>query len=360
VVGSEAVKAAKPFRSGFCNESFPLDDLSHERCTGGYNGNPCICVCHIPIIDGEVTAGLLPSIPSDGADEAPDEAKGLPNPASPSVPSRSGFFPDVPEDQYHSDPHSLSQSGAKLLLRAPALFQHAKQHREVKDSFDFGSAAHALVLGKGIEQIYVAPFNDWIKRKGPEGGCQYTSDEKRIAHEDGLSPILPKDWDVVCDMAGVLSQHKLAMELLSEGEAEVSAYVVDEPTGILRRCRYDWINGPLEIGVDYKSTDDASPEAFARSVLNYGYDQQADWYLDVAALLGRPMKAFCFIAQEKKAPYLVEVYDLSEEFLERGHALNRRALDIYAECIRTGRWPGYTDQPFTTLNPPAWARKAVA
>ncbi|MGI8682043.1 MAG: PD-(D/E)XK nuclease-like domain-containing protein [Mycobacteriales bacterium] len=265
-----------------------------------------------------------------------------------------GFYADVPEQEYHGDRDSLSVSGAKTLLKAPALFRWQQDHPVHKDVFDFGSAAHALVLGAGMESIYIAPYNDWTKRKGPEGGVQYTTDEKRIAQEDGLSPILPKEWLKVCDMAAALASHRLAMRLLSEGRPEVSAYAPDEATGVMRRCRFDWLGSTIV--TDYKTADSADPDLFVKTAVNFGYHMQHPYYLDLAADLGHPAAAFAFIVQEKTEPYLVTVVELPPELVDIGRARNRRALERFRDCTESGLWPGYvSDDTFAQPAAPRWA-----
>lgn len=254
-----------------------------------------------------------------------------------------GFYPDIPEAEYHADRESLSVSGAKVLLKAPALFKWQQDNPVHRDVFDFGSAAHALVLGKGMESIYVTPCDEFRTAAAKA--------EKAEAQRVGLSIITPADWLKVCDMADALASHSHATELLSDGAAEVSAYAPHDYTGVLRRCRYDYIKPGL--GVDYKSAADVSPRGFAKAVANYGYDQQNAWYVDVAAALGEDID-FKFIAQAKEPPYLVEVYDLEPAWVERGRRLNEQALDVYAACTTEGNWPGYTGANETTLYAPAW------
>ena len=56
---------------------------------------------------------------------------------------------DVPESQYHADP-ALSYSGMKTLLDCPARFAWEREHgRPERAAYDFGHAAHQLVLGVG-------------------------------------------------------------------------------------------------------------------------------------------------------------------------------------------------------------------
>ncbi len=265
-----------------------------------------------------------------------------------------GLHPGIDEAEYHAHPGSLSVSGAKVLLKAPALYRWQQDHPVHRDVFDFGSAAHALVLGRGMESIYVAPYDDWTRRKGPEGGVAYTTDEKRIGQEDGLSVILPKEWQVVCDMADALSSHRLAMRLLSDGEPEVSAFCIDEPTGVMRRSRIDWL-GATYIA-DFKTTADSDPTVLGASGAKWGYEMQAAWYLDIARDLGHPADAFGFIFQMKEPPYLVSVVEFDDDSIERGRRRNRRALQIYRDCAESGLWPGFqADGEITTIRVPNWA-----
>lgn len=140
---------------------------------------------------------------------------------------------------------------------------------------------------------------------------------------------------------------------------------------------------------DLKTTEDASPEGFAKSIANWRYDVQHAYYMDGTRLAleqgkcnppqegkaelsvywtdpvtgvlcrcrpdfwrGYP-KHFAFIAVEKKPPYAVGVYVLDSEGVEIGRAQYQHDLRIYAECVRTGEWPGYGDK-IQTISLPAW------
>jgi hypothetical protein len=259
-----------------------------------------------------------------------------------------GFHDDVPETDYHADRDSLSVTGAKLLLKAPALFRHRQDNpEEHKDHFDVGHAAHELVLGIGAG-IAIIPATSRAK-----ADQEAHKAAKEAAYAEGKTPVTQEQYDAVQAMADKISEHETAMRLLSEGRPEVSAYALDEPTGVMRRCRFDWLG--TGILTDLKTTRSAEPWSFAGDVAKYGYHQQAAWYLDLARDLGHPAEAFAFIVVEKEAPHLVEVYDLDAAALDRGRELNRRALERFRDCRESGIWPGYTARPFTTLSLPRWA-----
>lgn len=267
------------------------------------------------------------------------------------------LVPDLPEDRYHADP-ALSSSGARTILRSPARFAYEREHgRPDTKAFDEGHAAHALVLGVG-RGITVPldengqPYERWQTNRSKE----IVAD----ARAQGLIPLKQSEADVVHGMAAALRDHPAAARLLAPGtgRAEVSGWWVDERTGVDCRVRFDWLHwtGTAWVAVDYKTTDDASADGFARSVAKWGYHQQDTWYRDAAAALGLGDIPFVFIVQEKKPPYLVGAYELDDDALATGWRANRAALALFADCTRTGRWPGYPDQ-ITRIGLPRWATR---
>jgi hypothetical protein len=256
-----------------------------------------------------------------------------------------GFYSDVPEADYHADRDSLSVSGAKTLLKAPALFRWQQDNPVHKDVFDIGSAAHAMVLGVGAP-IRILDFDSWRSKAAQE--------MRDLAREEGHVPLLIADARRVNAMAKLLQEHPLAMRLLDgdDGEAEVSAYCPDETTGVMRRARFDWLADGYV--VDYKTTTDADPSAFASSAARFDYAMQAAWYLDIARDLGRDVDGFAFIVQAKEPPYAVSVCELDWASEELGRRRNRSALDLYAACVAADDWPAYGDG-LHTISLPKWA-----
>ncbi len=321
---------SRPYRSGFCSPSNPPD--SHARCDGVYAGAECSCFCH-----------MAPT-PVTGA---------APQPADEQLPAREpGFYDDVAEEIYHADRASLSHSGAKTLLKAPALFRHEQDNPPVyKKAWDYGTAAHAKVLGVGAE-IRAIPASSLAKN-----GAASTTEAKAFiekARKEGAIALKAAEVQQIDDMAEQLATHALASELLADGRPEVSAYAPDPETGIMRRCRFDWLG--TTVLTDYKSAVSSEPNAFAKAAKDFGYHQQHPWYLDLARDLGHPAEAFAFIVQMKAAPYLVTVVELKEPAVRLGRERNRQALQIYRDCLDAGTWPGYVpDTEFARVDLPTYA-----
>lgn len=171
----------------------------------------------------------------------------------------------------------------------------------------------------------------------------------------GRIVLSPEVWEQLHAMAAAVHAHPAAGALLTSvpGEAEKSVYWNDPTTGVLCRCRPDWWRED-DVLVDLKTTDDASPEGFAKSMANWRYDVQDPFYTDgVKIATGRNVKAFVFIAVEKKPPYAVGVYVLDSASREIGRAMYQHDLKVYAECLANDNWPGYGDK-IQTINMPAW------
>lgn len=257
---------------------------------------------------------------------------------------------EIPNAVYHADPipeGSLSSTGARRLIEpsCPAKFAWIREHgEEPKSTYDFGHVAHRYVLTEG-EIVTVVDAPDWRTKD-----ARAQRDQARI---DGKVPILAKDMDVVAEMVAAIQTHPIAGKLFAPGAGlpERSLFWRDQPSGIWRRARLDWMRhtGPTDrfIGVDYKTAAAGDLDSLQNAIYRHGYACQAAWYLDGIKALGLSPggePSFIFVFQEKDPPYVVTVVELDLRALAIGRLLNRRAIDIYVECTRTGHWPGYSSE----------------
>lgn len=256
---------------------------------------------------------------------------------------------EIPNLAYHADPvpgGSLSSTGARRLIEpsCPAKFAWAREHgEEPKATYDFGHVAHLHVLTEG-EVVEVVDAPDWRTKDARE--------QRDVARAAGRVPILTKDLAVVEAMAAAIKDHPIAGVLFAPGAGlpERSLFWRDQHAEIWRRARLDWMRhtGPSDrfIGVDYKTAAAADLDSLQKAIHRHGYHCQASWYLDGIKALGLSPggdPSFVFVFQEKEAPYVVTVVELDMKSLAIGRLLNRRAIDTYVQCTRTGRWPGYAE-----------------
>jgi hypothetical protein len=271
---------------------------------------------------------------------------------------RPGVYDGMPEAMYHGDPvpgGSLSSSGARKLLppSCPAKFRWETDNPPPpKDHLELGSAAHKLVLGVGAEIAEIKARN-WQTKAA--------QNDRDAARAEGFLPLLTHEHEQVKAMAAAIRAHPAAAGLFNpeRGKPEQSMFWQDPATGIWRRSRADWLPDSDArrrlIVADYKTCNSGDLASIPKSVANYGYFQQADWYLDGVRSLGLAADpAFVFIFQEKEPPYLITPVQLDANALAAGRELNRQASDLYRACTGHGEWPGYT-AGIEVVSLPPWA-----
>lgn len=268
------------------------------------------------------------------------------------MPGEQGVL-DMPEALYHAHP-ALSSSGARKLLppSCPAIYKWERDNPpQASKALDLGTAAHKQVLGVG-PKLAVVDAADWRTKAAQEAREQ--------ARAAGAVPLLAHEYANVTAMGDALRAHPLASALLDPavGRHEQSLFWLDTKHGVQRRARLDVLPESVDEHmsiVDYKTTVSAEPSAVARSIANYGYHFQAAWYIDAVVALGLASTAsMLFIFQEKTPPYLITVAEPDPDAILVGRAKNDRALEVYAECVATDTWPGYSSG-IETVALPAWA-----
>ncbi|MFF7313379.1 PD-(D/E)XK nuclease-like domain-containing protein [Streptomyces sp. NPDC008137] len=274
--------------------------------------------------------------------------------AGPAPITEPGIY-EMTNEVYHSHRYALSSSGARDLLdpSCPAIFRYKQDNPEPpKKIFDIGNAAHKLVLGNGPE-LRVVDYERWDSKAAKA--------EVLEARAAGAIPLKRHEHEQVHAMADALRRHPVASLLFDpeRGTPERSLFWRDDRTGVMRRARLDWLPNPRSgrlIIPDYKTCASAHPEKLQRAVDDFGYHQQDDWYRSACHALGiaDETAAFVFVCQEKTAPYVITVIEVNATSRRIGAARNRRALETFAECTRTGYWPGYSDE-IAPVSLPPWA-----
>jgi len=254
----------------------------------------------------------------------------------------------MPEETYHQDPvdgGSLSSTGARQMA-VPAKYKAAQGARRVERAeFDFGSAAHKVVLGAGQDLHIImkapgVPADNMLTKAAKE--------DKAAARAAHKIPIMADDYQAVHAMAAAVDAHPLAAQLLrGDGVSERSLFWIEPVVDVWCRARLDrWALLPSGrwVAVDYKTTTSVRPRDIDKDIRTWGYWQQDDFYrrgIRGTGLDSDP--AFMFVFQEKTPPYLIQVVQLSAQALMYGHQKNRQALERFRDCRTADIWPGYDD-----------------
>jgi hypothetical protein len=223
------------------------------------------------------------------------------------------------------------------------------RRRETKKEFDFGKAAHTWFLEgeKFLSTIHV------MSDAHPSSNAYKA--EKAAALSTGKTIISADDLENLKGMCDALAAHEFAGAAFANGMVEPTLVWRDEETGVWLRCRPDFLPARRLHIPDYKTAASAKPSRFIKSAYDFGYHMQAAHELDgIEAIFGEKPESFFFVAQEKKAPWLISVVTLDREAIEWGRIQNRAGISTYARCLKANRWPGYADE-VVELPLPAYA-----
>jgi len=278
----------------------------------------------------------------------------------------------------------LSQSAMKELLISPAHYQAAygpnAEPRFATAAMTWGLALHARVLEpEKFDNLFYdrsskpkEPTIADLKEMLDESGTEYPKSAKKADLENLLWPegkkkdnrtsMDPKDFDNVIRAAEALRTHDITGDWFCPGQEkyrefnEVSLYCRNE-LGQTLKGRFDrmLLTDDTVTILDLKTTQDATPAGFVRSVQNFSYDLQAAWYTYLAEQCypGRSVE-FLFVAIEKKAPFGISVFRASPQLIANGQKKMARALELFAQCETLDYWPSY-DPIIHDLVLPQWA-----
>jgi hypothetical protein len=268
-------------------------------------------------------------------------------------------FDDLPADEYHRDAiapePSLSSGIAKILVtQSPLHAWHAHPrlnpyHVAIeREDFDRGSAAHSLLL-EGDDRMVECAFNDWRTNAAKEA-----RDEARAA---GKLPLLSKHVGAVRKMVEIAKKALADSELSATIESfHAERSVIWNDHGVWKRARFDLEHRTRDLLLDYKTVENADPFAFSRAIVPLGYDVQAahysDAYMEKEGIGDEP--DFLFLAQEREPPFACSLIGLEPALMDLGHRKVQHASKIWAQCLASGKWPGYPTS-IAWVDAPTWA-----
>lgn len=271
------------------------------------------------------------------------------------APSEPGIYAGLSNSAYHAGP-GVSKSQLDKLAKTPFHFHsHYLSLKRVSTyetpAMRFGTAVHTAILEPEL-------FAGWVVMPDIDGRTKEGKAAKALAQEEaavrGVEVISADDYAKVTAIADSFSRHTHLSSFLDTGHAELSVYWNDADTGILCRCRPDWL-APGCV-VDLKTTEDASPRAFQRSAYSWRYFVQAAFYLDGLAANDVDARGFVFAAIEKSEPYACAGYAASEAMIAAGREEYRHLLRTLRQCQDEDRWPGYSES-LAVLDLPGFANE---
>lgn len=281
------------------------------------------------------------------------------------LPAFAGVHDAIDATQYHRSA-GMTKSGLLMLRKSPAHFWNwlNSEPTESTPAMNLGTATHTLLFEphKWAKEIVVIP-NDAPKRptkaqvnakeKKPETLAQIKWWEEFDAIATDKCIITPEQEEQAKGMVNAVLGVPEIVELMKHPSArpEVSVTSTEMIDGMQIDCkmRCDMLTEDGRTILDLKTCEDASYDEFSRSFMSNGYWMQAAHYIATARKAGIPVERFVFIAAEKHQPHIVSMYVLDDKSLERAFAIRERLLNVYAQCLSTGKFPASNGVSILTM-----------
>ena len=236
---------------------------------------------------------------------------------------------------------SISSSGLRTIWnKSPLDFWDTWERNpdrrapEPNDAFDFGRAAHALMLGDEV-------FHERYVIRPAEWGSWRTKDSQEwrdAMRAKGMTVITPEDIGHIGAMSEALQAKPGVSEMFS-GHTEVS--LIWEVDGIWLKARPDILPIHHALVGDLKTCSDAGLGPVTRDISRYGYAMQLALGADACmAVLGAPVDMGALVFVEKSPPYHVTMVELDDDALHWGRKANALALAKFRKCLEANDWPG--------------------
>ena len=249
--------------------------------------------------------------------------------------------------EYHGRKTHLSSTNIRTFKKNRKQFEYGLTHELVKQTKAMadGTAVHAFFLerDKFDTAFVIKPADMRLNTKaGKEWALEHQS---KIIIDSELGNNLYEMEKSFMD-----SPAKLIYDI--KGQTELS-YFWDDLGTIKGKCRPDWISDDGEIVVDVKTTTDASPRGFQKSISTWGYHLQLGWYLRGLRKLGLPAEQFIFIAIEKTAPFCVGVYRADQEMINYAMKELDQLMPEIQTAMVSNEFPDYTPE-ISSIGLPPW------
>lgn len=264
-----------------------------------------------------------------------------------------GIHHDIEIDTYHAGP-GISNSGLGDIAQSPFHFwsRHLDPRRPPRPQTqpqEDGQVAHCAILEPDqFNERYVV---------GPDVSRATKKWKEFVADNPDKTVIKPDQYARAMHQRDAVWAIPDVAQALSKGRPEVSAYWNDPKTGVLCRCRPDFVHdaGSGVVLVDVKTFSDARPREFGRQCARMNYHRQDAFYSDgYQQATNIEVLGFIFVAVEMPWPHAALPSMLDDDSRAAGAAQYRRALDLYAACLENNLWPSY-NEAIELMRLPAWA-----
>lgn len=258
---------------------------------------------------------------------------------------------DLDEHAYHRGTAGISSTGLKQLMRSPAHYRAWADTRSDGDTAArrFGRAVHCRVLERPEFDRRHVVWHGVDRRAAGYKEFEQAHAARTILSADEMARVEGCEQALLSDSAFPLAGYLGGADddgghrVVEPACTEFTIVWVDDATGVTCKVRLDAVGFDPLIALDLKTCGDARPGAFTRDIVRMNYDLQAAFYMEGLRRYTGREGTFVFAAVEGERPHGVAFYALApdHDLMLNGARKFRHALDLYARCTATGRWPAY-------------------
>ena len=242
------------------------------------------------------------------------------------------------QEKEYRQAEGLSQSELNTFIKSPKAYEQLKLGglREETTAMIFGSAFHTKILEPKIfnDRFVVADRRTTIGKE-----------KAKYCESIGQKIITDTDYQTILAMEESLFYHPTFRTLYEQRTSVEEAMFWNETiSGKNRKAK-----GRLDFATndsicDLKTTD--KPDlSFRYSIKDFGYHRQAAWYLDAK----KDKKFFIFIAIQKKPPFDIGLYTLSDVVLDKARLEIKDAIEKLEICEELGIYPSLNGNKITEI-----------
>jgi hypothetical protein len=267
-----------------------------------------------------------------------------------------GLYHGISNDDYHGGP---GVSSSQLKAVGESMADYLWPRRKESTAMALGTAAHMAILEPDEFEIRVI-VSPKVDKRTKVGKAEYAEFIERYGPGIESGEIIELTPDVLSQALQIRDAvygHPIAAQLFTDGQPEVSAYWEDEETGILCKCRPDWLRDD-GMEVSLKTARRADRDGFMRDAHSYGYHTSTAFYRDGLDILGvdHQPTVHVVVETEDPRPERVAVYVMDDHFVDIGRDKYRSALRKIAarDSQPESFWAGFPLE-IQTLEAPRWA-----
>ena len=268
---------------------------------------------------------------------------------------------------YHKGP-GLGSTGIKLLCDTPRHFHKCVVSIDPEVS-RIGSLIHSALLEPELlysrlvvppsgsrtlkavkelwEEFWVKLDNQGFLARPLEEVLKLKVADYHTAYNDKCIPVSKEDILMVKRIGETIMEYPSYREKF-KGLKELSGHLTVEWKGMEVHCktRPDVRNPEQGFIMDIKTVHDI--KKFEPTFFKLDYHLSAAYYLDLCNILDDGVAfydTFYWLVIEKKEPYSVKMYkaEIGDLCIEMGRTSYEHGLDLFVDCMRSGRWPGYKE-----------------